>query len=336
MNAGHGLLTHAEALDLGMSPSEIRRLIRQQTWIAVRRGVYTTAEHWESLDPYAGRRRLVARAAVRSMRRGWVLSHTSAADELGMQVLRPPDDPITHITRPGWTNAWTEHGVAHHLARFEEHQRIIRNDLPVLEPARTAVDIAREYGVRAGVVACDSALRLGITHSALVAAYQPMAHWPGVRSAYTAVDLSDGGAANANESLGRELVHEAGLGHPVCQFPFLTEEGVFFGDIMVGNHVIEVDSRLKLRSVDRGGVKADVEDALWQAKRRERLIVAQGTVLSTVIWEDYWGAQRSRAIRRLQAAQREADERFGSRTQPHLLERAERVRSEYAARGIAR
>ena len=50
------------------------------------RGVYAEAQLWDSLDEYAGRPLLRARAALRKMRRGWVLSHDSAAHALGISV----------------------------------------------------------------------------------------------------------------------------------------------------------------------------------------------------------------------------------------------------------
>ena len=45
---------------------------------------------------------------------------------------------------------------------------------PVLDRARTVADIAREHGLRHGVVAADSALRAGVTRSQLEAAVRPM------------------------------------------------------------------------------------------------------------------------------------------------------------------
>ena len=234
MSANGGLITHARALDLGLSPGEVRRLVRNGAWVVVRRGVYTSREHWESLDEWRGRPRLIARAVVLTMRRGWVLSHTSAADELGLATLRPPV-PLTHITRPGWTNAWTENQVAHHLARFSPSQVVEINGVRVLNAARAAVDIARRYGDMHGIVACDSARRAGVTKAELVEAYTPMQQWPGVRAVYTSVDLSDPRAENPHESLGRHLTIEAGLGEPDCQFPIRTAEGIKWCDLRGGN-----------------------------------------------------------------------------------------------------
>lgn len=332
MSANSGLITYSRALDLGLSPGEVRRFRRTGEWVSVRRGVYTSRELWESLDEWRGRPRLIARAVVLTMRRQWVLSHTSAADELGLATLRPPV-PLTHITRPGWTNAWTENQVAHHLARFSPDQVVEINGVRVLDAARTAVDIARRYGERHGIVACDSARRAGVPKTELVAAYTPMEQWPGVRAAYTSVGLSDPRAENPHESLGRHLVLEAGIGEPDPQFPIRTADGIKWCDIRVGNHIIETDGKIKYVAVADGGV-ADrpASEVIWEEKKRQRLVADRGTVVSRVIWEDYWGSRRQQAIQRLQADNAEAVRRFGRDLAPELAREAEEIRALYGVR----
>ncbi len=323
----HGLITRAEALDLDVSPLEIAHLVRSGQWVIVRRGVYADAQLWATLDEYTGRPLLRARAALRKMRRAWVLSHDSSAHALGMAIV-PPEDPHVHITRPGFTGAWTEFGVKHHLARYLPEQVVVAQGLRVLDPARTAVDIARERGVQDGVAACDSALRLGVPRSSLVAAYEPMRSWPGVRSARAAVDLADPGAENPNESLARLLVIELGLGTPQTQFPLMLAKGVVWCDLQLGNHIFEVDGRIKYLPPERGGVASRrIEDVLWAEKKRERAIRAEGLGVSRILWEDYWGDRRREARARLRADVEETIARFG----PNLSERLARQAAEIRA-----
>lgn len=332
ISANGGLITRAQALDLGLGPGEIRHLKRSGRWVTVRRGVYTTAEIWESLDEWRGRPRLIARAVVMSMRRGWVLSHNSAADELGLATLRPPV-PLTHITRPGWTNAWTENEIAHHLARFSADQVVDINGVRVLDGARTAMDIARCHGDMHGIVAADSAMRSGVTRSELMAAYEPMEQWPGSRASHTCAELADGRAENPNESLGRHLVLEAGIGTPDCQFPVRTVDGIKWCDLQVGNHIVETDGRIKIQAVADGGVATKpAADVLWEEKKRERLVEDRGLVVTRVIWEDYWGARRSQAIRRLQADHAESVRRFGRDLAPELARDAAEIRAQLGER----
>ncbi|MBS4752836.1 type IV toxin-antitoxin system AbiEi family antitoxin domain-containing protein [Nocardioides sp. zg-ZUI104] len=329
--ANDGLITRARALDLGLSPGEVRRLLRHHEWVPLRRGIYTPAETWAELDEHVGRPLLLARAAVLAMRRGWVLSHDSAAHALGMPILAARDG-FVHMTRPGWTNAWTENGVKHHLARYTDQQVLRVGGVPVLDRARTAVDIAREHGILAGIVACDSALRAGATRAELEAAYVIMQCWPGVKAARRSVALADPGAQTPHESLGRHLVIEAGIGEPETQFPVRTQRGIAWCDIRVGHHVIETDGRLKYRSLERGGVAHDVEEAVWEEKLRERAVSDRGLVVSRVVWADHWGPRRADAVRRLRSAQAEADARFGRELSPTLAAEAERIRREHSAR----
>lgn len=327
-----GVLSRSQLLDLGVAPGEIRRLVRQGRWIRVRRGAYTTAEIWEALDPYVGRQRLRARAAILMMRRGWVLSHDSAAHEHGMTILSPLE-PFVHVTRPGFTNAWTEHGVKHHLAGFAESQRVLVEGRPVLDLPRTAVDIARERGTKDGLVACDAAMRMGVTRAELLRAVERMDHWPGSRAARLCAKLADPGAENPLESLGRELVIEAGIGVPETQFPVRTSGGIKWCDIRVGNHVIETDGRIKVRPVADGGV-ADkpADEVLWDERKRERLVRDRRLGVTRLYWEDHWGQRRAAAISRLQADYADSVARYGTELDPALAREAAEIRARTSRR----
>ena len=222
--AGDGLITRPEALDLGVSPLDIVHLVRGGEWVIVRRGVYAQRQLWDSLDEFAGRPLLEREQRFARCGEVGYSATTRLRTPLEMAILTP-EDPFVHVTRPGWTGAWTEFGVKHHLARYLPEQVVDVGGLRALDLARTAVDIARERGVPDGVAACDSAMRMGVPRSALVAAYEPMRNWPGVRSVRTAVELADPGAQNPNESLGRMLVTELGYGRPETQFPLMVEAG---------------------------------------------------------------------------------------------------------------
>lgn len=331
VSEGRGLVRRARLLDLGVSPGEIRANLRRGTWIAVRRGVYTTADLWDSLDEYVGRPRLESRAVIATVRRDWVLSHESAAHELGMPVLAAADG-LVHITRPGWTNAWTEHGVGHHLARFDSSQVVRVDDVTVLDAARTGVDIARDGGLARGVIACDAALGLGATRDDLWRAVEPMRNWPGVCTARRSVELADGGAENPHETLGRLLVIEAGIGVPETQFPVSTRLGVFWCDIRVGNLVIETDGRVKYRRSENGGLSADPERTVWDEKQRQRAVHGRGLVVARLVWSDYWGARRAAAIRELRDAHEESVRRSGATLLPELAAEAAELRRLYPRR----
>jgi hypothetical protein len=218
--------------------------------------------------------------------------------------------------------------VKHHYARFRPSQLVEIDNFRVLNMARTAVDIGREHGESAGVVACDSAMRHGTPRSALIEAYLPMQHWPGVTNARSAVDLADPRAENAAESLARLLVIELGIGKPDPQFPVAIESGTAWCDIRVGNHKFELDGRIKYRSIENGGVATGpVDDVVWEEKKRERMVCAEGLGMSRIFWEDFWGAKRDLAKLRLRAEYAVTEARYGSELSEHLARSAAEIRA---------
>ena len=330
--ASGGLITRQEALDCGITPSEMAQLIRAKVWVIVRRGVYADAAIWAELDEYRGRPRLRSRAAIATMRRGWVLSHDSAAHELGLDIVQPKE-PFVHVTRPGFSSAWTRYGVKHHYARFTPGQVVDVEGLRVLDAARTAVDIARERGEMHGVVAADSALRLGVPRSRLIEAYTPMEFWPGVTNARSAVDQADPGADNVAESLGRILVRELGIGEPETQFPVLASANLYWCDIRVGNHIFEVDGLIKYLSPSEGGVaEQSARQVLKAEKVRQQEVCALGLGMSRILWDDFWGAARELAKRRLRAEYAVTLQRFGPDLPEHLSRQAREIRDRFTRR----
>jgi len=332
--ANDGLITRPQALDCGLSSADIRRLLRTGVWILAHRGVYADAIVWNESDEHVERPRLKTRAALATMKRGWVVSHDSSAHELGMEILNPPD-PHVHITRPGSTGAWTKFGVKHHLAGFGEHQVIEVNGLRALDMARTAVDIAREHGMPYGEIACDSAMRLGVSRSALEAAVDPMLFWPYSRRARAAVAFADGGSESVLETLGRLLVTSLGVGEVDTQFPLALEDGrVIWGDIRVGCHIFEAHGKVKYLSVTQGGL-ADrgATEVVWAEKKRERLMHRQGLGTSSILFEDYWNPDRDQVLKRMREEYEDTVSRFGTQLPEHLERNARELRRRFGSGG---
>ncbi|WP_340540793.1 type IV toxin-antitoxin system AbiEi family antitoxin domain-containing protein [Nocardioides sp. GXZ039] len=326
--ANNGVVARSELLDAGLSPSRITELLTAGSIVAERRGVYVDGDLWASLDPYVGRPRLRIRAAVKTLNRGWVLSHDSAALETSMPLLDPTTSRV-HITRPGYGSAWTRAGVSHHYAWFDQRHLVIGEDgLRRLDIARTAVDLAREHGELAGLIACDWALRNGVPRTALMEAYLPMAYWPGVRTVRATVERADGRAESPAETLGRDLVEELGIGPVDVQFPVLLDDGrVVWCDLRVGNHVFEVHGRMKYVPAAAGGLaERPVSEVVWEEKKRSRMVRAQGLGVSEILYGDFWGAERSAALKRLRAEYEVTHTRFGAELAPRLAAQAARLR----------
>ncbi|MBB6627343.1 type IV toxin-antitoxin system AbiEi family antitoxin domain-containing protein [Nocardioides sp. KIGAM211] len=312
MSSQHGLLLRRQALGTGMSPEEVRRRVRAGEWVAVRRGVYTTAALWECLDVYVGRPLLVVRAASLNSVMPHVISHDSAALLHGLPLVWSPP-ALVHVTRFGVLGHRTRHGVKHHQAPFRPEQVVLIDGLPVLDRARTAADLGREHGLKQGVAACDAALRLGDSRRDLAAAVEAMRSWPYVTPARAAVELADDGAESIGESLSRVLLTETGVGQVETQFG-LRDRGVeAWCDLRVGRHVIEFDGRVKYRRVEDGGVaQRPVEDVVWLEKQRQDFICGFKLGMSRLVWADLQPDQWSRTQQRLLREIRDTDARFGT------------------------
>lgn len=331
-----GLVTHGQALDSGLPPSRIKQLIDEESLVWMRRGVYADAEVHGALDEFRGLPRLRIRAVLLSKHRGWVLSHDSSALELGIPLIDPRRS-LVHLTRTGYGAAWTRAGVAHHYARFAPGElRTSSEGFRHLSIARTAVDIAREHGELAGLVACDWVLRQGVPRSALIEAYLPMSHWPGVVDIRAAVERADPRAESVAETLGRDLAQELGLGEVDAQFPLLPEGKLRWCDLRIGNHIFEVQGKIKYVPVVDGGVaEKSVTQIVWEEKKRARLIRGENLGVSEILYEDFWGERRTAALKRLRAEYDVTERRFGAELHPHLAAQAEELRARFGRRDRA-
>ena len=142
----HGLITRRQALAAGFDDRDLRRLVSSGAWIRLRRGVYVDRELWVSLDPYRAQPLLRVRAARLVLRCQHVVSHDSAAIAHGIGV-PDPVRALVHVTRKKVHGDAVRTGVKHHLAPYGEGQVRIVDGLPVLDLARTALDLAKGVGV---------------------------------------------------------------------------------------------------------------------------------------------------------------------------------------------
>lgn len=308
----HGLITNKQLVRLDHSPDTIARWVRTGALVLVRRGVYTEPAMWESWDQFRGRPLARSRAAHLMMRTPHVMSHDSAALELDMPILATQPE-IIHVTRPDVHGSRTMCGVKHHTAVYREDQVVTIGGIDVLEPARTAVDIAREHGYEAGVVACDSAMRLGVSRAQLRSAYAPMTCWRHVTVVRSAVEFADGRSGSVGESVLRPIVDSLGLGPIETQFQIVIQGQLFCCDLRVGRHLFEFDGKVKYLSRDQGGVATKTpEQVLWDEKIRQDLLCGVGLGMSRIVWSELWGSQREQLRARLRREYAVTEARFGT------------------------
>lgn len=296
----HGLILRRQALAAGMPPLQIALLLRQGEWISVWRGVYTLRSTWESLDTYRGQPLLRVRAASMNMVTPHVISHDSAALVHGIWL--PGAPRWIHVTRFGVLGSRSKCGVKHHVASFTPDQVVFVDGLPTLDVPRTAIDLCREHGLRGGLPACDSALRLVQDRSLLWEAVEPMRSWRHVVTARSCVELADPGAESLAESLTRLLLIQLGLGPVETQFGLRDAGREAWCDLRIGRHIIEFDGRTKYRSVTDGGV-ATIPDGevLWREKKRQDWVCGFKLGMSRVTWTDIqpdtWESTKARLRR---------------------------------------
>ena len=314
MSAQWGLVTRRQAREAGMPGARIDHLVRTRRWEAVRTGVYAESAYVALLATDLQRKVLADRAASLRIAAPHVMSHHSAAALLRMPLLNERR-PVTHVTRPGIVGSHLRHRVKHHLAPYAPHQVVTVEDVPVLDRARTALDVAREDGFLAGLVAADAAMRAGTTRSELERAAAAMKCWPQVNVVREVIVSSSPLTDSIAETLGRDFVTQLGYGVPQPQFGLTADGRTVWCDLRLGRHFFEVDSRIKLRPLASGGLSAKPpEDTLWDEKLRQDFVTGFKTGVSRLTWDDFFGQQRKRALERCRREFLDTCSRFGRDT----------------------
>lgn len=310
MGAQWGLITRPQALAAGMTPRDVDLALRRGAWTAVHRGVYGAARFVAALNP-SEYRLLADRAASLRISMPHVLSHHSAALAMGLDVLRAPT-PITHVTRPGVVGSHLRHGVKHHLAPYAEEQVRTIDGVHLLEPARTALDITRELGFQHGLVAADSAYRLGATRRDFDQAVAAMRSWPQVTVVREVIASASTDADTAGETLMRDAVTRLGFGVPEAQFGLTADGRTVWCDLRLGRHIFEFDGRVKYRHLDQGGFSTDPVETLWEEKGRQDFVTGFKMGMSRVVWDDVLGPGVEAAMDRWHREYVDTCRRFGT------------------------
>ncbi|GAA1539335.1 hypothetical protein GCM10009788_47580 [Nocardioides humi] len=301
MSTQWGLITRPQAIAAGMSAQQIDRLVNSGRWTAVRRGVYAETRYVDTLTSHAEQRMLADRAASLRMRHPHVMSHHSAAYALRLPVLREPD-PTSHLTRPGIVGTHRRDGIAQHLAPYPPEQVCIVGGMSMLGLARTALDIVREHGYLAGLVAVDSAMRLGVTRRDLLEVARQMYCWPHSTVIRDVIASATPHTDSIGETLLRDSVESLGFGTPEVQFGLTADGRTVWCDVRLGRQIYEFDGKVKiLAPVDGGYADRPATDVLWAEKGRQDFIAGFKLGVCRVTWGDVWGPGanlgRSRMLR---------------------------------------
>jgi hypothetical protein len=265
----HGLITHRQLEQLGVSRRRWGGSEQGRELVRVRPAVYADAVVLAAADP-AGRAALRVLAECLHTGRHLVAAGRTSAQVHGLPVLGAPGLVLVERKqdRP-------HHGTGRLVLECDVVE--VRG-APVLSVPRTVVDVARR-DVLAGVVVADAALRRGVDRELLLEAVDLSRRWPGRLRAEEAVHLADPQAESPLESLGRVQMVREGLPAPASQVWITDADGPFARvDHCWREHrtVAEADGALKYAS------PAD----LFAEKRREDRLREAGWEVVRYTWDD--------------------------------------------------
>lgn len=319
-----GVFTHAQAVRFGVEAAELQRRRRAGQLVAVRRGVYATAEDVTAADARAAH--LLAASARRLVTAGDVaISHESAALLLGYRLLGEPPDPARlTVARPPGSQPLHLHAL-HTAALPPQDRRLLLPKVPVTTPARTVADCCRGLDADAALVLADSALAAGLSRASVLAVLERCRRWPGAAGAGAVVRFADGRAESALESLARRWIEEQGLPPPELQLQLVAlDTGIFVArvDVVWRQHrtVLETDGRVKYADRDDVAPGDRLRDPLFAEKLREDRLRDLGLEVVRGYWSDRADRGRGLAERLRRAFARGAARtdpvRYGVRVPP--------------------
>jgi hypothetical protein len=281
-----GVILRGQALDLGMSPDEIRERLTRKAWVRIRRGAYAERQHWLGLDA-VGRHLMLCHAVRARLGPSTVFSHVSAAVISGLDVWGA-DLGEVHVLRQSPSSPRREGGIAHHRWPATGVEPVVHGDLLVTPPAWTVLGIAEVWGFEPGVVTADCALRTMLDRELLLATFLPLRDRPGARAAGRVVEFADGRAESVGESRSRVLLALLGLPRPELQAVIIDDRGAagrvdfwFEATRTVG----EFDGLIKYK-IGPDDDPAEAARVVTREKLREDRLRAAGAEVVRWVWAE--------------------------------------------------
>ena len=295
---------------IGVSDTDARHARREVNLgeaTRLRRGVFTLAERWRTIDAeqkYLDR----IRAVVETRKQDPVISHQSAAAlwRIPLGSLWPAG---VHVLAKPASHARSKNGVLVHRAEFDWDEIVELDGVLVTSPARTLLDLARTVSFEDAVVALDHAINpRRATPEVLVypeELSERLARCGSLRGsvqAQRAIDFARPNADNPGESRSRVAIFELGFPDPELQVRHPNPRGGwYFTDVewprlgMIG----EFDGKGKYLKEEflRGRPPGDV---VYDEKVREDHLRAEGFTVVRWGWAEL--ADRAALSRLLTAA----------------------------------
>lgn len=273
-----GVASTSRMAKAGIPLGAIAQTVRSGETLRLRRDVLVDAARWAEAQVWE-RHRIRARAVMHSRHddRAVALSHHSALSLFGVPLFAV-DDRV-HVVRTDGRRGHSDQLLRVH-APIAPDWVVEYDGVPVVRPARAALQVAATFGIQAGLVSADGCLHLGLcARSDLSTALAAGGYGHGVARARTVTEHADGSSESAGESRCRWIFVLTDLPKPQSQ-AVITDRGQFVArvDFLFREQrtVVEFDGLGKYAS----------HDDLVREKQREDRLRALGYTVVRLTWSD--------------------------------------------------
>lgn len=287
LSARKGVTTTREIAALGLSPPELSSLLASGVLVRLRRSTFVDGNLWRGATPW-GRHELRARAVAAGLPEGspYALSHHSALVVHGVGV-HDVDDRV-HLVR-------TDGRRGHSGGIVSVHPPVQTcwtgraGGLRTVVPELACLQVASSFGVVAGLVSADSALRAGLFQKATLDAARACVVGPRSPRADVVIEHATHLSDSGGETRCRWVMHTLGLPTPELQVQLHDAVGQLIGvvDFLFRRQwtIVEFDGALKYQ--DRAVIVAE--------KRREDRLRELGYEVVRITWADLAHPERVHA-----------------------------------------
>lgn len=306
------VFTRGVAATCGYSPGQARRRIASGAWIRLRRGVYVEAYRLTNDTEHPGSAAFfthlaaLAAAVAAAGRPVWVAGASARwlfdlpeAHRMGQLITLCSASPGAHST--------THDGMTIRCVAVPPPHRTTMYGVPVLTPARVAVDALRQEGLAEALMIGDRALRRSLaTRRHLDEVIGCCRGWPGIGLARQRVALLDPRRETPLESGSIALFVERNLPIPEPQYE-VRHAGRLVGraDFAWVAHRVLGEADGKTKYVDDLPGSGPPEERIWRERLRQDGFLEAGWEVAR--WTDYERRHRpERVEQRIRAAMHRA------------------------------
>jgi hypothetical protein len=284
----HDIDLRRQLIAQGWTDRDIAYAVRSGELHKVRYGAYVRSEIVAGLDA-VGHMRVRSRAVLRTAHATSVLTNHNALAEHGVP-LWGVDLTETHLTRTDGKSGRREAGIVHHRARLGDGDWRPVHGIPVMDPARAALEVILTNSPEVGLIAACGVLSRGLSSPEnLWAAAAAVERWPNSLNARLVLARADAGLTNVAEARAWHLFHEQRIHRPEPQVPVLDEHGEIVGivDFLWRERgvFLEFDGKIKYTKFRRPGESLDAY-LMREKRREERICLLTGWTCIRITWAD--------------------------------------------------